>query len=466
MGVDILFLHPPRRLGKDYLHPFLSFPFISNGMLSIADICEKNGISTKIVSIPLQKYYNHNWSLEKFISKVDCKIVVINLHWFVHSYGAIEIAKICKEINPNIKVVLGGLTASLFEKEIINNFHFIDAIVRGDGERPLLIYYKSLRTRRGNYRDIPNITIRLKDRIIRNRIRYIVSEKEFNSQNFTRLNLILNWKNYIKFTEKFSPFNFPLQRGCKFNCPHCGGSRESYFIISERKKTVYLKPENVLSQLKILRNEYNMKNIHLSIGRYKYEKELVKLLLKDKINMKLHFGLHVSDINNQSIELYKKFGDKVKLICWFHNPSTFNYASKKIGIIGKSNLDSYLFIPLGFPSDKRYDLIRRIGLSRYSACFPKLSIFYLPIILEPGSPAYLHPQKYRIKVKLNSFLDFYNMFKKKIYIEPMEPYGYDGCFLSETQVRFWVYLAKCATFINNIHKITKWKNFLKKMFFK
>jgi anaerobic magnesium-protoporphyrin IX monomethyl ester cyclase len=53
-------------------------------------------------------------------------------------WGGIEIARIAKKINPQAKVVFGGIGATLLWKHFLSHFPEVDFIVRGEGEYPFL----------------------------------------------------------------------------------------------------------------------------------------------------------------------------------------------------------------------------------------------------------------------------------------------------------------------------------------
>ncbi len=64
-------------------------------------------------------------------------LVGISLKWFLHLHRGLFIAKVIKEHDPSIRVVLGGDTASHYYRELLE-FDCVDHVVRGDGEAPLL----------------------------------------------------------------------------------------------------------------------------------------------------------------------------------------------------------------------------------------------------------------------------------------------------------------------------------------
>lgn len=53
-------------------------------------------------------------------------------------WGGIEIAKIAKQINPDVKIVFGGITPTFLWKHFLAHFPAIDCIVRGEGEYTFL----------------------------------------------------------------------------------------------------------------------------------------------------------------------------------------------------------------------------------------------------------------------------------------------------------------------------------------
>src|SRR4051794_31221630 len=76
-------------------------------------------------------------SLEALVSRVRPRLVGISLKWFHHVHRALLLAETLREINPEMRIVVGGNTASYFWKEL-HAYDSIDHLVLGDGELPLL----------------------------------------------------------------------------------------------------------------------------------------------------------------------------------------------------------------------------------------------------------------------------------------------------------------------------------------
>ncbi|MBF5041540.1 cobalamin-binding protein [Aggregicoccus sp. 17bor-14] len=76
-------------------------------------------------------------SLEALVARVRPRLVGISLKWFHHVHRALQVARVLRRLDPGIRVVVGGNTASYWWREL-SSYDCIDHIVLGDGERPLL----------------------------------------------------------------------------------------------------------------------------------------------------------------------------------------------------------------------------------------------------------------------------------------------------------------------------------------
>jgi len=86
------------------------------------------------------KAYNYLWQdwnkvkdeIKEIIIKEKPNIIGVSLMTTNRTNG-FELAKLTKEINPNIKVIFGGVHSTIMYEQILNNFP-IDFIVLGEGE--------------------------------------------------------------------------------------------------------------------------------------------------------------------------------------------------------------------------------------------------------------------------------------------------------------------------------------------
>lgn len=206
----------------------------SVGLLYLASYLKKHDIKAYC------RFSDNNWNEETLkehthylLEKIEPEIVGISMKWFPHMARVLEIAKIVKDFSPDIKVVLGGDTASFFSEQLIINEQ-IDYIVKGDGELPLLKIAQ-------NADDIPNCVYKKSGTIISNPITYVQNEE------FTRDIQLGDLKDIVvsKEASLFSTFFVPLYKGCSMPCFYCGGCKSAQTKIFNRKSAFFRKTEEV-----------------------------------------------------------------------------------------------------------------------------------------------------------------------------------------------------------------------------
>lgn len=184
------------------------------GILYLAGYLRRNGIEASV------RLYDGDGgetqikrSLTKLLGHLKPRIVGISLKWFNHVSRALLMAKIVRRIDPGIRIVMGGDSASYFWREL-SSFDFIDDIILGDGEAPLL----SLA--RGD-EDVPNLVTRKSDGTAeRLPLRYV--------QNSQSSDVYYSHFNEVFLSEldacSFSGWVAP-GKGCGENCVYCAGGR-------------------------------------------------------------------------------------------------------------------------------------------------------------------------------------------------------------------------------------------------
>ncbi|MDO8551668.1 MAG: radical SAM protein [bacterium] len=122
----ILLINPPEIIGNGLNSPPLA-------LLYLAGTLKKHHIKVKIVDGLLC-----GWKGIKQEIKKNRPTVVGTTSLTVSRLKSYKVLKLAKEINPTITTILGGVHATLLHSQIIDNYPFIDIVVRGEGERTLL----------------------------------------------------------------------------------------------------------------------------------------------------------------------------------------------------------------------------------------------------------------------------------------------------------------------------------------
>ena len=137
----VLYIHPAKQGVGFNADPKNGRPYgvIPVGLPALVNILRENNIGVKGVIHPLEMQLDPSFRLDLWLKAyASAKIILIDLHWYEHCYGSIDTAQFCKQILPDAWIILGGLSATGFSKDILENFPEVDFIIRGDAEKPLL----------------------------------------------------------------------------------------------------------------------------------------------------------------------------------------------------------------------------------------------------------------------------------------------------------------------------------------
>lgn len=463
---DVLLIYPPRVFARDFLKLGERACYISTpiGLFGIADLLEKEGFSAKILNIPLEIYLNKNWTLENFLKSTNAKIYAISLHWVLASYGAIETARICKKINPSAMIVFGGFTASYFDLEIMKKLPFIDCLVRGDGELPLLELTKKL-SKKSPLNEVPNLTFRRNKRIVRTPTTYVADS--IDDMSFARLEFLQHWREYLRVAEQAMglPFCVAVGRGCPFNCPFCGGGQKATEIISRRETVLLRSAEKVVEDIKTLVQIANVKSVYFGHGAYpqstSYWKRLFQILRKEKIDVGADLEIWRLPIDRIFLEEFSKtfnlnvsslgFVTYPKRVRALLGPLTDPFLNYEEGDFHRlveetttNDISLRLWFTIGNPFETVKDLSENLALVTKALVKNekgkgRISFFNTPVTVSPGSPVFETPREFGINLESKFFMDFYNLFKNTRFTlgEIDVPINYRTQFLSKRAIKFW-----------------------------
>jgi hypothetical protein len=173
-------------------------------------------------------------SLEALVARVRPKLVGISLKWFHHVHRALLLARLLREIDPDIRIVLGGNTASYWWREL-DAFDCIDHIVLGDGERPLLVLCQGEPSP-------PNCVTRTPDGTPRRLpLEYVQGSTNSEDVYYSHFNdIFLSQQDRHAFSGWVAP-----GKGCGENCLYCGGARGNQKAAFGRAKPFLRSEESV-----------------------------------------------------------------------------------------------------------------------------------------------------------------------------------------------------------------------------
>jgi B12-binding domain/radical SAM domain protein len=266
--VDLLLLHAPSVYDfrerailygpvSDMIPSSTVFEMYPLGFLTIASYLQDQGMRVRIVNLALRMMNNRRFDVPRFLARQKPKAIGIDLHWLPHAHGALEVARIAKELHPGVPVIMGGLSSSYFHEELIT-YPQVDFVFRGDSTEPPL-HQLLIALRNGEPLDkIPNLTWKDHGTVRVNPHIFIPRTLDYVD---LRPDLMVEMVMRYRDLESTLPFNGwwnnPITtvftvKGCAHECVTCGSSRTTCTTLTKRQRPVFRSPESLISNMKAI----------------------------------------------------------------------------------------------------------------------------------------------------------------------------------------------------------------------
>ncbi|MHB8219782.1 MAG: TIGR04190 family B12-binding domain/radical SAM domain protein [Acidimicrobiales bacterium] len=264
-GIDLVLLHAPAVWDfrekvilqgplADVIPSTDEFEMYPIGLTSIAAYLEANNYNTRIVNLAYRMLRSPRFDVARHLATLDAPIFGIDLHWLPHAHGALGIAELVKQVHPEAKVLIGGLSATYFHEEIIAN-PAVDFVLRGDStEEPCRQLLSALRT--GTPLDlVENLTFKRPDEsVVVNPITFVPSDLdwiEVPAYDFMT-HAVFKYRSLADFLPYLEWLRYPSTmllnaRGCTYDCAICGGSRTGYRVGAGRSAAALRSPEKLVA---------------------------------------------------------------------------------------------------------------------------------------------------------------------------------------------------------------------------
>jgi radical SAM superfamily enzyme YgiQ (UPF0313 family) len=223
--MDIIFLNPPK--SKNPTHHVLNM-----ALLWLASILESHNIKTKVFTIMGDKIEEE---VVKAIEITKPKYVAVSCKWWNTLYSALEIAKIIRNHNPDIKILTGGHTATVFSKEIIAT-GLVDIVMLGDSEESILEIVRD-----GN---IPGGTSSIQGHFDKDRV-FMDEEFLMNEYGLVAADNLVDRPELV-------PAYVWTGRGCSHQCFYCAENSETAKLIFGTRIPFVRSPKQVAKDIAIL----------------------------------------------------------------------------------------------------------------------------------------------------------------------------------------------------------------------
>lgn len=441
--MDLLFLHVPKF--NNYYKPIGRFSFIELppiGLLGLADLVHRSGYSTKVVHLGVERQRAGRVDVEQIIATHNPAMIGLDLHWHFQAFDVIETAKAIKKNHPEIAVLLGGFTASLFAEEILRSFDCVDFIIRGDAEVPMLELLRHYSSDH-DYRGVPNLAYR-NGSVTLNPISYVADQEMIESLCYTNFSLMQDYKIFVDSFSRYMSLNdlspetqrvllhwkksYPVMvgRGCMYECSYCGGAKSAQRAINNRNSVIVRSVEGVLGSLQDLqRHGFEFANIPFDAMPPAQADEFYVPLFKGVAERNIALGMEVERYSLPSAEFLHAFRGMPKsnesfvtLTVHCHNEELrrrnrlFRFSNEELetalGLMGQHGVKCMLFFTSGLPFETAADMI---ATARYQQDLQKrfqlLQCKNSMIEIEPCSGIARESEHFQVIPHRTTFADYY-----------------------------------------------------------
>ncbi|MBU4175960.1 MAG: TIGR04190 family B12-binding domain/radical SAM domain protein [Actinobacteria bacterium] len=267
---DFMLLHPPsvydfrERLVipspiADLIPASPLFEMYPIGFSFLGEYLERNGINTQVVNLAARMMEKPGFDVGRFLGRKRPIAFGIGLHWLPSCQGALEIARLCKEAHPNTPVIMGGYSASLFHRELLECPQ-VDYVLRGDSaEKPLLLLLGVL-AGDGKLDGVPNLTYRDSStgNVACNACEYVPDDLGYLGNNYLyMLRSAVKYRDRWGFRAFKGWWSYPMTmvltcRGCLHNCTFCGGSNWSMERFFSRARPAFREPGRIAADVRTI----------------------------------------------------------------------------------------------------------------------------------------------------------------------------------------------------------------------
>jgi len=278
LKADLVLLHAPAffdfRDRRDIYFPFLGtsgdvpitplYEYFPVGFKTLQRFLSERDHRVELLNLSSLFLRYPKLSLAKIAQSLDARFVGIDLHWMVHVQGSLAVAEQLKALRPDLQIIFGGISSTYYANELIR-YPFIDLVMRGyDTHEPMHALLNAAE-RGTDFSQVPNLLWKSR-------------EGELHDNAFSHkpesFSCGIDWSSQpVDPGRKTLPIREILSTqnaGCAYNCGWCGGSREAFRRIFDKKKAMARKPlDEVSYEFETMNKLEGIGNYHFySVGSY------------------------------------------------------------------------------------------------------------------------------------------------------------------------------------------------------
>ncbi len=304
----------------------------------------------------------------------------------------LETARVVKTIFPHINIILGGPEVGPIATKYLEENHFLDIIVKGEGEvtfAEVLKYYLG----RGRLEEIQGISYRVNEQVSENQDRPLI--EDLGEIPSPYLDGILIPRDKVTYLETY--------RGCIFRCGYC-------FEGKNFPKPRFFPDDRIKEEIELIMSRPEIKSFHFVDPIFNLKKDRLGKIV-EMLSVANSFGTELRTIeiiaefvDEETINLFKKANiksvetgpqtvnkDTLKNVNRYYDEEKFK---KGVKLLEDNSIEVLTDLIIGLPGDNFFKFVR--STKTLINMKPTTIIFSILHVL-PGTVLYENSQTFGLK---------------------------------------------------------------------
>ena len=364
-------------------------------LMYLAEIINKENCNARI----LDAYALNMSDLEtlNFVKKFEPEVILIPLY-SKDLLTVFNLTSMFKKQNPNLIIILGSHHASNMPDAVLNEFHQVDYILRGEAEQTIINLLQSI-NQNNKLKNVKGLSYRKLNskKIIHNKNQQVI--KDLDIIPIPSRDLIVQ-KHYYSRLSKKNPLGVIItSRGCPNFCSFCS-KLDNFHQYRMRS------PENIILELQEIL-AHGAKSIEIYDESFTFDKKrclkIIDLIKKEKMDFECRIRTRVDYVNQEILKKLKSINCNTisygvesgnQRILDMNNKSLkINQIKKSFNITQQMKINILAFFLIGFPQDTPQTIQDTINLAK--KLNPKYATF-TRIRPFPGTQIYREAKKNHI----------------------------------------------------------------------
>ena len=444
MPVGVLFVHESK-----HIDPTCPIHLMPMGVMSMVNWLGRNGIRSEVIHHAIELALDPSFDVVEAVRASGARLVCLPLHWHATSRNVINLGREIKRACPEVKLCLGGYTASAFSDEILAEFPHVDFVIRGDGEVAILALARHL-LEGAPLESVPNLARLEAGRLVVGAESHVNDAEDLGRYEYCAFERLRHWPYYCQRglmegrieLDRREPgiFYCNAGRGCPFDCTFCGGGRSAQRFIAGRQKIAWRPVAAMLEDL-LRMPRYGLDTWYNTFQPSPDESwflELFEAIRASGLRIKMiQECLHLPTVEFLAA-FARTFEPKSRLdfVVYSGNDelrrrNKHNYfsAADVLGTLDeveRLGIHADLCFLTGLPGEELAHFADHFAfISTVRARYRRVSVNAEILAIEPRAPMNLDPEGHGIRSQARRFVDYHRLHAEPSFIG-FEPGAYDA----------------------------------------